>query len=114
MSTFIKKSLKSKKPFSKRKKINWSQSLRSLREKDKALKKTKVRKSLRYLLLLKKYKYIIDHTNPTLLKAFLTKSAKIKSRRKTRIRLWQQRKVGKAIRRARALGLLPYVSLVKF
>lgn len=113
MTSFIKKSLKSKKISTKRKKINWSQSLKSIRSKDKLSKKNKARKSLRYLLLLKKYKYIIQYTNPRLLKAFQTKSGKIKARRKTRLKLWQQRKVSKAIRRARVLGLLPYVSLVQ-
>ncbi len=99
----------------KRKKINWSQSLKSLRQKTLLSKKQKLklRKSLRYILLLRKHNNVIEYKNALLLKAFLSKSGKIKSRRKTRIKLSYQRKIGKAIRRARTLGLLPFVSLVK-
>lgn len=105
-----------KKPNKKGKKINWSQSLKFLRQKSSLSKKQKLklRKSLRYVLLLRKHKNLIDYKNALLLKAFLSKSGKIKSRRKTRIKLHQQRKIGKAIRRARVLGFLPFVSSVSF
>jgi small subunit ribosomal protein S18 len=108
--------LKDKKTIpNKRKKINWSQSLKSLRQKSLLSKKQKLklRKSLRYILLLKKHNNVIEYKNALLLKAFLSKSGKIKSRRKTRVKLCQQRRIGKAIRRARVLGLLPFVSSVK-
>jgi len=48
-----------------------------------------------------------------LLKAFLTKYGKIRARRKTRVNIQQQRKVAKAIRKARAVGLIPFVCDVK-
>jgi small subunit ribosomal protein S18 len=48
-----------------------------------------------------------------LLEAFLTKYGKIRSRRKTRISIQQQRRVSKAIRRARATGLIPFTCDVK-
>lgn len=114
MSTFPKKQYLSKeKTFSsKRKKINWSQSLKSLRHRFTLSRKEKfkLQKSLRYILLLRKHKYLIDYKNAKLLKAFLSKSGKIKASRKTRVKLCYQRKISKAIRRARVLGLLPFVS----
>lgn len=99
----------------KRKKINWSQSLKSLRQKTLLSKKQKLklRKSLRYILLLRKHNNVIHYKNALLLKAFLSKSGKIKSRRKTRIKLYQQRLIGKAIRRARVLSILPFTCPVK-
>lgn len=99
----------------KRKRINWSQSLKSIRQRTVLSRKEKLRlqKSLRYVLLLRKYKNVISIDEPKLLIAFLHKSGKIKSRRKTRIKLYQQRKLGKTIRRARIIGLLPFVSTVK-
>ncbi len=116
MITFQKKKISSKEktfPF-KKKRINWSQSLKSLRHKSLLSRKDKLklRKSLRYILLLRKHKNLIDYKNAKLLKAFLSKSGKIKSRRKTRIKLSQQRKIGKAIRRARMFGLLPFTACV--
>ena len=72
----------------------------------------KIKKSLQYLLLLKKFK-TIDYKNIKLLKAFLTKYGKIRARRKTRVNIQQQRKVAKAIRKARAVGLIPFVCDVK-
>lgn len=104
-----------KKSPKKGKKINWSQSLKYLRQKSNLSKKQKLklRKSLRYILLLRKHKNLIDYKNALLLKAFLSKSGKIKSRRKTRVKLHQQRQIGKAIRRARVLGFLPFTFSVK-
>ncbi len=117
MITSIKKKSngKEKPAVTKKKRINWSQSLKSLRHKSLLSRKDKLklRKSLRYILLLRKHKNLIDYKNAKLLKAFLSKSGKIKSRRKTRIKLSQQRKIGKAIRRARVLGLLPFTSCLK-
>ena len=67
----------------KTKRTNWNQSLRSGTQKSTKIKK--VKKSLQYLLLLKKFNNEIDYKNVKLLKAFLTKYGKIRSRRKTRI-----------------------------
>ncbi len=100
----------------KRKKINWSQSLKAIRQRKTLLskkQKLKLRKSLRYILLLRKYKNVITYKNIALLKAFLAKSGKIKSRRKTRVKLYQQRLIAKSIRRARVLSLLPFICQVK-
>ena len=95
----------------KTKKTNWNQSLRS--NSKKLNKIQKVKKSLQYLLLLKKFNNVIDYKNIKLLKAFLTKYGKIRSRRKTRITVQKQHKVAKAIRKARAFGLIPFVCDVK-
>jgi small subunit ribosomal protein S18 len=94
----------------KPKRTNWYQSLRSTTVKTTKVKK--IKKSLQYLLLLKKFK-TIDYKNIKLLKAFLTKYGKIRARRKTRVNIQQQRKVAKAIRKARAVGLIPFVCDVK-
>ncbi len=116
MITSIKKKSngKEKPAVTKKKRINWSQSLKSLRHKYVLSRKEKFRlqKSLRYVLLLRKYKNIIDFTNVKLIKAFVSKSGKIKASRKTRIKQYQQRKMAKAIRRARMFGLLPFTACV--
>jgi small subunit ribosomal protein S18 len=64
-------------------------------------------------LLLRKFNNIIDYKNIKLLKAFLTKYGKIKSRRKTRISIQKQRVVAKAIRKSRAFGLIPFTCDLK-
>ena len=92
-----------------KKRTNWNQSLRST----KLVKSKKVKKSLQYLLLLKKFDNLVDYKNIKLLRAFLTKYGKIKSRRKTRISVQKQREVSKAIRKARAFKLIPFVCDVK-
>ena len=94
----------------KPKRTNWDQSLRSTTVKTTKVKK--IKKSLQYLLLLKKFK-TIDYKNIKLLKAFLTKYGKIRARRKTRVSIQKQRRVAKAIRKARAVGLIPFVCDVK-
>ncbi len=95
-----------------KKRTNWNQSLRS--SKPNGLKSEKrVRKSLQYILLLRKFSNIIDYKNIKLLKAFLTKYGKIKSRRKTRISIQKQRAVAKAIRKSRAFGLIPFTCDLK-
>jgi len=95
----------------KKKRTNWNQSLKSPLTKN--IKPTKIKKSLQYLLLLKKFKNVIDFKNIKLLKAFLTKYGKIRPRRKTRVTVQHQRSVAKSIRKARALGLLPFICNVK-
>lgn len=89
-----------------RKRIDWSQSIPSLEQK--VLKPVKLKKSLQYILLLKKFNNIINYKNIKLLKAFITKSGKIRPRRKTRITIQQQHLISKAIRKARNLGLIPF------
>lgn len=93
------------------KRTNWNQSLRSATTK--VNKPKKVRKSLQYLLLLKKFNNVIDYKNIKLLKAFLNKYGKIRSRRKTRVCVQKQRAVAKAIRKARSFGLIPFVCDVR-
>jgi small subunit ribosomal protein S18 len=52
----------------------------------------------------------IDFTDADFLRQFTTETGKIKTRRKTRLCSKHQRKITKAIKRARYLGLLPYVA----
>lgn len=93
----------------KKKRGNWNQSLKSTT----TAKSSKKKKSLQYILLLKKYNNLIEYTNIKLLKGFLTKYAKIRPRRKTRVKVQQQRKLAKSIRKARAFGLIPFTIDVK-
>ena len=95
----------------KKKRINWNQSLKSASSK--LVKSTKIKKSLQYILLLKKFNNVIDYKNIKLLKAFLTKYGKIRPRRKTRVSVQYQRSISKAIRRARAFGLIPFTCDLK-
>jgi ribosomal protein S18 len=90
---------------SAKKRTNWNQSLLSIKS-NKSEKK--IKKSLQYLLLLKKFDQVIDYKNIQLLKAFLNKYGKIRSRRKTRIPIQLQRSISKAIRKSRAFGLIPF------
>jgi small subunit ribosomal protein S18 len=93
-----------------KKRTNWNQSLRST---SKVNKPKKIKKSLQYLLLLKKFHHVIDYKNIKLLKAFLNKYGKIRPRRKTRISVQNQHKIAKAIRKSRALKLIPFICDVK-
>jgi len=52
----------------------------------------------------------IDYKDIDLLKLFITEQGKILPRRATGITVQQQRKIAKAIKRARALALLPFVT----
>lgn len=88
------------------KRTNWNQSLRS--STTKITKPKKIKKSLQYLLILKKFNNVIDYKNIKLLKAFLNKYGKIRSRRKTRISIQTQKKIAKAIRKSRSFGLIPF------
>ena len=96
-----------------KKRNNWNQGLKVTTNVAKVSKSKKIKKSLQYLLLLKKFNNIIDYKNIKLLKAFLTKYGKIRSRRKTRVTIQQQRAVAKAIRKSRAVGLIPFTCDVK-
>lgn len=95
-----------------KKRTNWNQSLRSASG-IKVIKSKKIKKSLQYLLLLKKFNNNVDYTNIRLLKAFLNKYGKIKPRRKTRLNVQKQREIAKAIRKSRALGLIPFTCDIK-
>ena len=94
-----------------KKRTNWNQSLRSTTTK--TTKPKKIKKSLQYLLILKKFNNIIDYKNIKLLKAFLTKYGKIRPRRKTRISVQKQHAVARAIRKSRSFGLIPFTCDVK-
>ena len=52
----------------------------------------------------------IDYKDIDLLKLFVTEQGKILPRRVTGVTVQQQRKIAKAIKRARALALLPFVA----
>ncbi len=52
----------------------------------------------------------VDYKDPEFLKKFLNEQGKILPRRITGTSLKYQRKVGKAIKRARQIALLPYVT----
>lgn len=52
----------------------------------------------------------IDYKNVDLLSLFLTEQGKILPRRATGVTIQQQRKLAKAIKRARTLALLPFVT----
>jgi ribosomal protein S18 len=93
----------------KNKRTNWNQSLRST---TKVTKPKKIRKSLQYLLILKKFNNVIDYKNIKLLKAFLNKYGKIRPRRKTRINVQKQKQIARAIRKSRALGIIPFTCQV--
>jgi ribosomal protein S18 len=92
-----------------KKRTNWNQSVKAFRPG----KVKKIKKSLQYLLLLKKFNNIIDYKNVRLLKAFLTKYGKIRPRRKTRVSIQKQHLVAKAIRKARAFKLIPFTCDVR-
>ena len=51
----------------------------------------------------------IDFTDKELLSKFMTESGKILPRKRTRLCAKHQRQVKKAVKRARNLGLLPFV-----
>jgi ribosomal protein S18 len=93
-----------------KKRTNWNQSLSFAKA---AKPEKKLKKTLQYLLLLKKFNNIIDYKNIKLLKAFLNKYGKIRSRRKTRIPVQKQRAISKAIRKSRAFGLIPFTCDLK-
>jgi len=95
-----------------KKRTNWNQSLRSTSA-TKIQKTKKIKKSLQYLLVLKKFNNNIDYKNIKLLRAFLTKYGKIRPRRKTKINVQKQHRIAKAIRKARAYKLIPFICDVK-
>jgi small subunit ribosomal protein S18 len=52
----------------------------------------------------------VDHTNTSFLSGFLTNHGEIKKHQKSGLCAQHQRKVTRAIKRARTLGLLPYIA----
>lgn len=104
--------IKDKRNFSqvKKKRINWSQSLNTT--KAFALTFAQYKKSLQYILLLKKLSSGKNFDNLHLLQAFITRYGKIKPRRKTRILPRAQRAISKAIKKARSFGIIPYTCSV--
>ncbi|MBT3206882.1 MAG: 30S ribosomal protein S18 [Bacteroidetes bacterium] len=64
----------------------------------------------KYCRFLKNKIRYIDYKDPEFLKKFLNEQGKILPRRLTGTSLKYQRKVGQAIKRARHLALLPYVT----
>ena len=52
----------------------------------------------------------IDYKDIELLRKFLTPNARIQSRRRTDVTSKNQRKLSIAIKRARFMGLLPYIA----
>ena len=55
----------------------------------------------------------IDYKQIDILLSFLTEHGKIKSRRSTNLTLKQQRQLSRAVKRARFLYLLPFVTTVE-
>ena len=53
-------------------------------------------------------KKVIDYKDPDTLKTFISENGKIMSSRYTRLTAKEQRKLNKAIKRARLLGLLSF------
>ena len=53
-------------------------------------------------------KKVIDYKDPDTLKTFISENGKIMSSRYTRLTAKEQRKLNKAIKRARLLGFLPF------
>lgn len=51
----------------------------------------------------------IDYKNIDLLKLFITEQGKILPRRATGVTAQQQRKIAKAVKRARVLALIPFI-----
>lgn len=52
----------------------------------------------------------IDYKDTELLRRFLTPNARMQSRRRTDVTAKNQRKLAEAIKRARFMGLLPYIA----
>jgi len=95
----------------KKKRVNWNQSLNVKTEK--LASHSKLKKSLHFILLLRKFNNIIDFKNVKLLKGFLTKYGKIRPRRKTRVSPFHQRLIARTVKKARAFGLIPFICDVK-
>jgi len=108
---------------SKKNLIYWKQRYRStnvltektnpVTDKTETLSNEKAQGSLKYVAYLQTPAASFTYSNIKLLKMFITKSGKIKPRRRTRVSLGQQRKLSKAIRKARSFVLLPFICVVR-
>lgn len=99
----------------KKKRVNWYQITPRARKKKRLLaERARKKKLFRFALFIRIFGKPADINNTLILKAFLTKFGKIKSRRKTRISPQDQRKVSNLIKKARSFQLIPCLSLVKF
>ena len=83
-----------------------------INKKHKINKKRKINKKYRIFLVNIKQK--IDYKDIDLLNLFLTEQGKILPRKVTGITIQQQRKLTKAVKRARILSLLPFVASNQF
>ena len=92
----------------KKNRINWSQSHKKKDIEVKKDTKKKVKKALQYALFLKTYNYFYNYKDVEFLTPFLTKYGKIRPRRKTRLTVQQHHQITKTIRKARALGVIPF------
>lgn len=52
----------------------------------------------------------IDYKDPQLLRRFLSSYGKIAPRRRSGVCAWHQRKLARAVKRARIAGLVPFVA----
>jgi ribosomal protein S18 len=101
--------------YPRKKRVNWYQlSSRAKRKKRLQAEKNRQKRLFRFTLFLRVFGKPSDITNILVLKAFLTKFGKIKSRRKTKLCVQDQRKVAQLIKKARSFQLLPCLSLIKF
>ena len=88
----------------KKKRINWQQSLQSTTAGSKS--SLKIKKSLQYILLLKKFDNVIDYKNVKLLKRYVSENGKILPSRITNVSQKKQRELSLSIKRARNLALI--------
>lgn len=98
------------------KKIRWEQRLLTPEKKlllAKINKKKKIRKKDLYKKLLKRSKQKMHYTNLYLLNAFISRQGRIKSRKITKISIFEQKKIANLIKKARCFGLIPFLSEVK-
>ena len=86
-----------------KKRTNWDQSLRSSSQNNKP---KKVRRSLQYLLVLKKFNNVVDYKNIKLLKRYISENGKILPSRITNVSQKKQRELSLSIKRARNLALI--------
>ena len=85
-----------------KKRTNWDQSLRSSSQNNKP---KKVRRSLQYLLVLKKFNNVVDYKNIKLLRKYMSENGKILPSRITNVSQKKQRELSLSIKRARNLAL---------
>ena len=72
-------------------------------------KNSKEIKNLAYSKIVKKFQKQINYKNLKFLRIFLTKQGKIRGRRTTKIEIRDHRLISKSIKRARCVGLIPFI-----